>query len=95
MQSSEPSPGRGAADLLIFANVVAGAVGSGFRDEFNLPNVESTTANDILEAEYGGQGAGQTGTIVFRAEQGVDKPEVRRAMQARFDRVAQDWPPSP
>jgi uncharacterized membrane protein YdfJ with MMPL/SSD domain len=27
--------------LLIFANVVAGAVGDGFRDEFNLPDVES------------------------------------------------------
>jgi putative drug exporter of the RND superfamily len=74
---------------LIFANVVAGAVGSGFRDEFNLPNVESKTGNDILEAEFGGQGAGQTGTIVFRAEQGVEDPEVRQAMQALFDRVAQ------
>jgi RND superfamily putative drug exporter len=75
--------------LLIVANVVAGAVGSGFRDEFNLPNVESKTGNDILEAEFGGQGAGQTGTIVFRAEQGVEDPEVRQAMQALFDKVAQ------
>ncbi|HEX2191741.1 MAG TPA: MMPL family transporter [Acidimicrobiales bacterium] len=75
--------------LLIFANVVAGAVGSGFRDEFNLPDVESRTGTDILDAEFGGQGAGQVGTIVFRAEQGVQNAEVRQAMQALFDKVAQ------
>ncbi|HWC10259.1 MAG TPA: MMPL family transporter [Acidimicrobiales bacterium] len=75
--------------LLIFANVVASAVGSGFRDEFDLPNVESRTGTDILDAEFGGQGAGQVGTIVFRAEQGVEDPEVRQAMESLFGRVAQ------
>ncbi len=74
--------------LLILANVIAGAVGSGFRDEFNLPDVESKRGTDILESEFGGQGAGQLGTIVFRAEQGVQDPEVRQAMQALFDKVA-------
>ena len=40
-------------------------------------------------SEFGGQGAGQVGTIVFRAEQGVDDPEVQAAMEAYFDEVAQ------
>jgi putative drug exporter of the RND superfamily len=73
---------------LLFANVIANAVGDGFRDEFKLPDVESQRGFDILDDEFGGQGAGQTGTIVFRAEQGVRDPEVQRAMQALFDKVA-------
>ena len=73
---------------LVFANVIAGAVGNGFRDEFDLPNVESEQGFDILDADFGGQGAGQTGTIVFRAEQGVEDPAVQQAMQGLFDKVA-------
>ena len=38
----------------------------------NLPDVESKTGFDILDQNFGGQGTGQPGTIVFRAEQGVD-----------------------
>ena len=34
---------------------------------------------DILDDQFGGQGTGTVGTIVFRAEQGVDDPEVRAA----------------
>ena len=74
--------------VLVLAGVVSGAVGTGFRDEFNLPDVESKTGFDILDASFGGQGTGQVGTIVFRAEQGVDDPAVREAMEALFDRVA-------
>ncbi len=69
--------------LIALANVI----GSGFRDEFNLPDVESKTGFDILDAEFGGQGTGQTGTIVFKAGQGVEDPVVRQAMQALFERV--------
>jgi RND superfamily putative drug exporter len=73
---------------LVLANVVAGIVGNGFRDEFNLPDVESKRGFDILDAEFGGQGTGQVGTIVFRAEQGVDDPAVREAMESLFAEVA-------
>ena len=62
----------------------SGAVGTDFRDDFNLPDVESRTGFDILDEDFGGQGAGLTGTIVFRAEQGVDDPEVRAGMEALF-----------
>ena len=74
------------AALLLFG-AVSNTVGSGFRDEFNLPNVESKKGFDILDEGFGGQGTGQSGTIVFRAEQGVNDPAVRQAMQALFDRV--------
>jgi len=73
---------------LVFGGAVSGAVGGAFRDEFNLPDVESKQGFDILDREFGGQGTGQVGTIVFRAEQGVDDPEVQQAMQALFDEVA-------
>ena len=74
--------------LLLLGGAVSGAVGGAFRDEFNLPDVESKTGFDILDDEFGGQGTGQVGTIVFRAEQRVDDPAVRAAMQRLFDEVA-------
>jgi RND superfamily putative drug exporter len=50
----------------IASGVLSGTVGGAFRDAFNLPDVESHTGNQILEAHFGGLGAGQTSTIVFR-----------------------------
>lgn len=50
---------------------LASTVGADFREEFNLPASESRTGFDILEQNFGGQGTNATGTIVFRAEQGV------------------------
>jgi RND superfamily putative drug exporter len=73
--------------VLVLAGAASAAVGSGFRDEFNLPDVESRVGFDILDEQFGGQGTGQVGTIVFRASQGVDDPAVRGPMQALFDRV--------
>jgi RND superfamily putative drug exporter len=74
--------------VLVLGGIVSGAVGSGFRDEFNLPDVESKHGFDILDANFGGQGTGAVGTIVFRAPQGVDDPSVREPMQRLFDEVA-------
>jgi len=74
--------------ILVLGGVVSGIVGSSFRDEFNLPDVESKTGLDILDAQFGGQGSGIVGTIVFRADQGVDDPAVKEAMQRLFDKVA-------
>lgn len=72
---------------LVIVNGLSGAVGGGFRDEFNLPDVESKQGFDILDEHFGGQGTGQTGTIVFRAEEGVDSPRVKAAMEALFEKV--------
>ncbi|HUQ63542.1 MAG TPA: MMPL family transporter [Acidimicrobiales bacterium] len=73
--------------LLVIGGGLSNAVGSAFRDEFNLPDVESKSGFDILDENFGGQGTGQRGTIVFRAEQGVQDPAVRQAMQGLFDKV--------
>ena len=74
--------------LLFVGFAVSGAVGGAFRDEF-ARHVESKTGFDILDEQFGGQGTGITGTIVFQADQGVDDPAVREAMQALFDEVAE------
>jgi putative drug exporter of the RND superfamily len=74
--------------VLVLGGALSSAVGGAFRDEFNLPDVESKRGFDILDAEFGGQGTGIVGTIVFRAEQGVDDPEVRSAMESLFEEVA-------
>ena len=73
---------------LIVVNIVAGFVGNAFRDEFNLPDVESRTGFDILDEAFGGQGTGFTGTIVFQSDGGVDDPEVQAAMEGLFAEVA-------
>jgi ABC-2 type transport system ATP-binding protein len=68
---------------------VMGAVGSDYRDDFTLPGVESKRGSDILDAEFGGQGAGQVGDIVFQTQRGVADPEVREAMEAFLSDVAE------
>jgi RND superfamily putative drug exporter len=74
--------------VLVVGGAVSGAAGTAFRDEFNLPDVESRQGFDILDDHFGGEGTGLIGTIVFRADQGVDDPEVRRAMDELFADVA-------
>ncbi|MET0728181.1 MAG: MMPL family transporter [Acidimicrobiales bacterium] len=66
---------------LVILGGVSGALGTDFREDFKGPDTESQTGLDTLNEHFGGQGAGLTGTIVFRAEQGVDDPEVRSAME--------------
>jgi RND superfamily putative drug exporter len=74
--------------VLVVGGAVSGAAGTAFRDEFNLPDVESRQGFDILDDHFGGEGTGIIGTIVYRADQGVDDPEVRRAMDELFADVA-------
>ncbi len=64
------------------------ATGSGFSSQFTLPDVESATGFDILEDEFGGQGSGVAGTIVFFAEEGIESPDVRADIEAFLDEVA-------
>jgi RND superfamily putative drug exporter len=74
--------------VLVAGFAVSGAVGDGYRSEFNLPNVESKHGLDVLKEKFGGEGTGNTGTIVFRAEQGVDDPKVEAAMSRLFREIA-------
>ncbi|HZM30584.1 MAG TPA: MMPL family transporter [Acidimicrobiales bacterium] len=75
--------------VLVLGGAVSGATGSAFRDEFNLPDVESRQGFDILDDHFGGEGTGAIGTIVFSADQGVDDPDVRAAMEDLFADVAE------
>ena len=74
---------------LVAGGVIASAVGSGFRSEFTLPDTESKRGQDIIIANFAGVGTGRGGTIVFRADQGVDAPEVKQAMISLFEAVGQ------
>ncbi len=73
---------------LFLANGIASSVGEDYRQDFTLPGAESTEGFDILNESFEGQGAGQTGTIVFQADQGVADPVVQAAMTELFDEVA-------
>ena len=67
--------------FMILANGASSSVGDNYRQDFSLPGADSTDGLNILKDEFGGQQAGQSGTIVFRAEQGVNDPTVRAAME--------------
>jgi RND superfamily putative drug exporter len=73
----------------VIGMVVVGALGTETRSEFELPHLESRRGTDILDANFGGQGGGNSGTIVFEAAQGVDDPEVRSAMEGLFAEVGE------
>jgi RND superfamily putative drug exporter len=74
---------------IVVLGAVMGAVGSGYSSDFTLPDVESKRGIDILDDQFGGQGAGQVGNIVFEAEDGVEDPEVRAVMEPFLAEVAE------
>ena len=74
---------------IVVLGAVMGAVGSGYRSDFTLPDVESKRGIDILDDQFGGQGAGQVGNIVFAADNGVEDPEVRAVIEPFLAEVAE------
>src|SRR5262245_13379400 len=74
---------------IVVLGAVMGAVGSGYRSDFTLPDVESKRGIDLLDAQFGGEGAGRVGTIVFQAGSGVDDPQIRETMEAYLAQVAE------
>ncbi|MGH9212137.1 MAG: MMPL family transporter [Acidimicrobiales bacterium] len=74
--------------LFVGNMILTAAGGANTNADFSLPDTESTRGTDILEESFGGQGAGFGGSIVFRAEAGVDDPAVRQEMEAIFEDVA-------
>jgi putative drug exporter of the RND superfamily len=73
--------------LLIGLFALSTAFAGKFRTEFELPDSESARALDLLEERGLSERTGFNGQIAFRAEQGVNDPEVRRSMELFFDRV--------
>ena len=72
---------------------VAGAIGPSYDATFGIPGSDSDAGFDVLEEHFPDVGAGAlSGTIVFRAEQGVDAPEVTTAMDELFALVEAGFP---
>jgi len=77
------------AGLLLVGGLSFG-IGDRFSTEFTLPNVESAEGFDLLEANFGRESGGHSGSIVFRVapdtnqtsvdKSGIDRPEVAAAM---------------
>ncbi len=63
-------------------------VGPDYSSEFEIPASESSSGFDVLASAFPQQGASrQSGSIVFRAEQGVDDAAVVTAMTTLFDEI--------
>ena len=75
--------------LILFAFVfgLLGNVGQSPDSSFEIPASESRRGFDTLEEHFGGIGALGGGSIVFRAEQGVDDPVVRMEMESLINDV--------
>ena len=83
-------PWRGVVVWIVILFLALGAsqsLGEAYSGDLAISGTESHDGNDILKQHFSGAGAGPAGTIVFRAEQGVDDPEVRAAMGELFARV--------
>ncbi len=81
------------AAVLAVIFIAAGALGPAFSVSSGVPGSESADGFAVLEEHFPELGAsGQSGTIVFRAEQGVDDPEVVDAMQTLFAAVETGFP---
>ena len=72
--------------VVVIGSVVG--VGAAFDAGFEIPDSESRRGFDALDTHFGGFGSGQSGSIVFRTDAGVDDPAVRTAMEALFAEVA-------
>jgi RND superfamily putative drug exporter len=71
----------------------AGAIGPRFSASSAVPGSGSAAGFAVLQEHFPDLGTGgQSGTIVFRARQGVDDPAVRAAMEALFTLVDAGFP---
>ncbi len=67
---------------------ISGSVGADFTEEFKLPASDSKEAFDLLETKFPAQ-SGETSTIVFKADAGVESPAVKKKMNAVFAEIAE------
>src|ERR1700755_1759666 len=72
---------------LIGFGMMAGSVGADFSEDFKLPASDSQEAFDLLETKFPAQ-SGDTATIVYKADAGVDSAAVKYKMEGVFAEVA-------
>jgi putative drug exporter of the RND superfamily len=71
----------------------AGAIGPAYDSVLDIPDSDSADGFDALDEHFPELGIGsQSGTIVFRADQGVDDPEIRAAMEGLFASLDAGFP---
>jgi len=71
---------------LVLIGGISGSVGADFSEEFKLPASDSKEAFDLLENKFPQQ-SGEAAQIVFKADQGVESPAVRKKMEGVFAQV--------
>ena len=74
--------------LIVVLGAVSGAVGTGYSSSFGDFHSEATRGFDLLEDGFGGSSAGERGTIVFVADDGIDTPKAKAAITAMVDDVS-------
>jgi RND superfamily putative drug exporter len=72
---------------LFVIGALSSSVGADFSEEFKLPASDSKEAFDLLETRFPAQ-SGETSTIVFKADAGVESPPVEKKMNAVFAEIA-------
>ena len=65
---------------LIGFGALGSSIGGSYSTDFSLPGAESQEAYDLLQDRFP-QVAGETADIAFKAEQGVDDPEVQSTIE--------------
>ena len=75
--------------VLVTVFALVGTIGASSDSSFSIPDSESKSGFDTLDEYFGGFGSGLSGSIVFRAEQGIDDPEVEAVMTEFFAEVAE------
>ena len=70
--------------VLLGVNAVSVGVGTGYSGAFEIPASESRDGFEAVERHFGDVSNGFGGSIVFSADQGVDDPAVRAAMEEMF-----------
>ncbi|MGH2737116.1 MAG: MMPL family transporter, partial [Actinomycetota bacterium] len=68
---------------LVGAITLQGTAGGDYSSDFSLPGADSQKAFDLLESSFP-EVAGDTADIVFKADEGVNDPEVQSAMEGLF-----------
>jgi RND superfamily putative drug exporter len=76
--------------LLVGLFALSGAFGGEFKTEFKLPGSESQAAVDLLEEKGVSERTGFAGQVVFRADQGVNNPQVRQTLESFFRDIESD-----
>jgi RND superfamily putative drug exporter len=72
---------------LIGVGMISSSVGSDFSEEFKLPASDSQEAFNLLETKFPAQ-SGDTATIVYKADGGVESAAVKQKMEGVFASVA-------